>query len=110
MPDRSGLTKVADRPWQTSPSAPECICMMRDVISNERRYEKIAVIVTRMQAQCEWMFGLQTSVLQQFGLELGNEEIIVLPLVDKYVQLFLRFGDERASVILFPVGLVAADV
>jgi hypothetical protein len=40
--------------------------MMRNVISYESRYEKVAVIIAGMQAQCQWMFCLQAGALQQF--------------------------------------------
>jgi hypothetical protein len=63
-----------------------------------------------MQTQRQWMFRLQAGALQQFRLQLIHQEIIILALIHENVQFFLRFGDECASVVLFPIRLVAADV
>ena len=55
--------------------------MVRQVLADEAGDEVVAVVVPRLQAQCERMTGRLAGLLQQLGLELAGQEIIGIALV-----------------------------
>ena len=56
---------------------------MPDVIADERRNEKVAVVVAFMHAQFERVTGIGTRIAQQFRFELFFKKAIGEALIDK---------------------------
>ena len=57
--------------------------MVANVIANETRNEEIAVVITFVHAQVEWMTSLAAGIAQQFRFELVCKEAIGEALVNE---------------------------
>ena len=63
--------------------------VMPQVFFDETGDEEIAVVVARLQTQCQRMTGQFGRLLQGFRLELGGEEIVAIALIHQQWQLFV---------------------
>src|SRR5581483_1168402 len=83
---------------------------MAQVILDERRDEVVAVIVTALHAQQQFLSGVAARGFEQLGLELLREEFVGVPLVDEYRAGEPPARDQLAGIIILPALAVRTEI
>ena len=82
---------------------------MLQMVGDERLDEVVAVVVARVPAELQRLTGPGARLLQEMGVELGLEELVVLALVDEDRSAPGAGSDQRGRVVPGPGGPVVAE-
>ena len=84
--------------------------VVSEVILNECSDEVVAVIVTFMHTQVEWVFSSFACLDEVFRLELSFKEGVTCALIDKQFKFFSGLTDKLAGIPLFPLFFIVAKI
>src|SRR3989441_2976490 len=86
-------------------------CMESKVIFDEARDEEVAVVVTRLQAKIQGHACPPAGFLQQLGLELALQKLVVRALIDQERgSLPSAALDEGGRVVFPPEGAIGSEI
>src|SRR4051812_37034998 len=88
----------------------QALRVILNMVTDERRNEVVTVIVAWMRAQLEGITGLRARCLEEPGLQLVDEKLIVEPLVDEDRLLGRRLRHQQGRVVLRPARAILAQI
>src|SRR5690554_1534500 len=84
--------------------------MMSNMLTNKAGDKVIAVVITGLHAQRQWMPCLFTDLLQQLRLQLFLKKVIRFALINQQWQLFSCRSDQGAAIPFQPALSVITQI